>query len=429
MQINQMKKTLIINAFEKISNNELNRIIDLVVSYDFSNISFLNLNAKNINYLKKSDIKTVNINQLDSHYDACIKIGENLQTISLKNTFVQSCYFILIKDLRYRLKIKKIDGSSYTNNIEKTIFGKMSKGLEKNFLFFPRSYFYRMLGQGPVNQMGFRQKDDISIYERRDKNTKLICTFGGSTTWSIDCIFSETWSSTLEKILNEDPQIKKKGLKFLVLNFGQVAMTVMDQMFTYISFADYLNPEIVISHDGGNDAFYSAYTDSYLLKKYYITYPCELEHWGKFVHNSDTETNNTIELPWPFKNVPHEIVKAFIYRKSQFQNFVCNKKSKFIWGQQPMIWNKKILNKNEVEIIKNTNNFSDDDSKINKHMPKLMEMLKENSKIHAKIFVDCAKFFEKLNIEDQLFTDRIHLNHKGDFEIAKIYYNKIKEII
>ena len=93
-----------------------------------------------------------------------------------------------------------------------------------------------------------------------------------------------------------------------------MAETLLDAVSLFSIFAiGYV--VLIICHDGANDAFYSAYTDSFFLKEYKITYPAEVEIWGKFLSNSDLKTNNDIIQPWPFKNIPSDIIGSYIFRK------------------------------------------------------------------------------------------------------------------
>ena len=425
-----MKEVLLINYYEDLKKKDLIRIIDLIYSYDYHLIDFINLNSRNSFEQKELNCNFLSLQEIKKSYYVGFQISKESLSFSLKKIQIKKKYYITEKEIKGRLRIKDFKGTSMQYSKDETIFGKLSGNKEKEFLFLPRGFFYKMNGQGPLNQIGFRQNFDRDQIVNRPKNCILICTFGGSTTWSIDCTYKETWSYVLEELLNQDTNLKKKKINFKVINFGQVAMTILDQMCAYLFYASFLDPEIVICHDGANDAFYSAYTDSFFLKEYKITYPAEVEIWGKFLSNSDLKTNNDIIQPWPFKNIPSDIIGSYIFRKNQFQKIIESYKSKFIWGQQPMIWDKKILSDNEKKILNETNlAFEEDDFIINKHMPTLMDLFSINSKRVAKNFVDVGSYFRKLNDGKNMFTDRVHTNEYGDLEIAKCYYNFLKDKI
>ena len=205
-----MTKVLLINYYEDLKDIDLKRIINLIHSYNFKDVDFVNINSKGLN--KNSDINCnlISLQEIEKFYSFGFQISKDSLSFSLNNTLIKKKFFITKVEIEGRLRIKDNLGKSMNLLNEETIFGKLSENIEKQFLYLPRSFFYKMHGQGPVNQIGFRQSFDSEEIKNRPKNCILICTFGGSTTWSIDCTFTETWSYLLQEFLNSNQKQKKK---------------------------------------------------------------------------------------------------------------------------------------------------------------------------------------------------------------------------
>ena len=98
-----------------------------------------------------------------------------------------------------------------------------------------------------VNSEGYR--NGTKEFGKKEKGTIRIITIGGSTTfgWLIKD-YKQTWPSQLEEILN-----KKFNGKVEVINAGLPGGMSSESLVAFIMKDKYLEPDVVIFHNGGND--------------------------------------------------------------------------------------------------------------------------------------------------------------------------------
>ena len=290
-------------------------------------------------------------------------------------------------------------------------------------MYLPYGYTYRMTGHGHIDEFGFRINVDLASLINRAPNHKIIATFGGSTTWSIDCLPHETYTAVLEKLLNEGPASKKKGLKFTCLNFGQVAYSVISEMMTYLLYSAEVKPDVVIAHDGWNDLLYGTYIDPYMLKERKIVYPCDLESWAQILHDgASEETTKSTKIPYPLRSSPSQNIDAYFFRKAQFKRIVEAEGGMFIWGLQPCLHDKKNLLEEERLLSHPDNPINQDDWRVvRKKVPRLMRQTAAAFGEQVGHFVDIGAAFANAPKKTRHFTDTIHLTKDGDAYIAKVY--------
>jgi lysophospholipase L1-like esterase len=113
-----------------------------------------------------------------------------------------------------------------------------------------------------INSEGYR--NGAKEFEKK-KNTIRIIAIGGSTTfgWLIKD-YRETWPTQLEEILN-----KKFNNKIEVINAGLPGGMSSESLVAFIMKDKYLDPDIVIFHNGGNDMVPLLYDKYYPDYKYH----------------------------------------------------------------------------------------------------------------------------------------------------------------
>lgn len=130
-------------------------------------------------------------------------------------------------------------------------------------------YLYRNKPNGKIldvqqiNSEGYR--NGKKEFGAKDKNTIRILTIGGSTTfgWLIKD-YQDTWPTQLEKILNE-----KSKKKVEVINAGLPGGNSAESLISFMLRDKYLEPDIVIFHNGGNDAGPLLYDNYYPDYRYF----------------------------------------------------------------------------------------------------------------------------------------------------------------
>lgn len=326
-----------------------------------------------------------------------------------------------------RLRLRRLDRTPDYEKADAHVFNRLSATKEKGYMYFPYGYTYRMAGHGPLDEFGFRINVDLDKIKNRESNQKLICTFGGSTTWSIDCLPSETFTAQMEDRLNSLAIENNSPTRFVCLNFGQVAYTVLSELNAFILFAWQLQPDIVVAHDGWNDLLYGCYGDQYLLQERSIAYPCDLEPWAEYLHGgAGVQTTKNGPKPYPFRSPPSAIIRAYFERKLQFKAICEAAGAKFIWGLQPCANDKQNLSDIERKLTSTDNPANQDDWKyVRARVPELMRQVGEGAKGSIDNFVDVGAAFADLDPNTQHFSDNVHLLPAGDREVALTYCKHI----
>ena len=122
-------------------------------------------------------------------------------------------------------------------------------------LYVPRPG-YQEFGFTQINSLGYRGHE---ITEEKPAGTYRILCLGGSTTFSYPYIEdpSHAWPGLVETALNQHyPQ-----RRFEVVNAGLAYATSAELLAGYMFRHRYLHPDLVIFHEGGNDAAPLMYED------------------------------------------------------------------------------------------------------------------------------------------------------------------------
>ena len=316
---------------------------------------------------------------------------------------------------------KDISGDTYPL-IDAHIFNSMSPHQTDMYYYFPYGYLFRSLGLGPINAFGFRIDKPLEIYVGRPNTHKLIAVFGGSSAWSLDCLYSEMFSYKLEEKLNKHSKDNGWEQTFSILNFGQHGHVLLNELFTYLLFCYELRPDIVIAHDGFNDFIYGMTSDRYLLDEA-ICYQFNHEQFAQKLHDSDATPLVQKDISrLRAINTPQAIIRAYNLRKHQFRNMVTGAGGKFIWGLQPYLGSKAEMSPEERRYITEYDVYNAQFGEPYRNMEFIYEQYSPPEILNGEsVYMD---FNEKLGVcgEDQfLFTDFCHLTPNGDDMIAEIY--------
>jgi hypothetical protein len=326
-----------------------------------------------------------------------------------------------------RPRLSRDDGKVIYDHAQAHVFNRLSAHLPKGYIFDPYGFVYRMTGHGPINPFGFRIDADMAALADRGPEHKVVATFGGSTTWSIDCIPSETYTAVLERLLNERSVREGLRIRYTCLNFGQSAYVVLNAMVAFLLHGWRVRPDIVIAHDGWNDLLYGSYVDPYLVREAAIVYACDIEPWAQRIHGAaDVETTKTAQVPFPLRSSPSDVIAAYLLRKEQFKAMAEAAGARFIWGLQPIVHDKRALHDAERAARDPTHPVNRDDWRhVRARIPPLMRMVAAACATAGRTIVDVARAFEDLPAETKHFTDTIHLTPAGDEVVARTYFEHL----
>ncbi len=297
-----------------------------------------------------------------------------------------------------------------------------------SFTYFPYGYLMRNVGAGSVDPFGFRTRHDPVALASRPEHHRLIAMFGGSAAFSIYCPDDRTFCRVLEDALNARAERSGRNDRFTVLNFGVPGHVVLNQILTWLLFAQRLRPDVVIAHDGCNDVHYGLIGDPMLLADHAITYQEGLEEWSRLLHGSgDRPTSQS-----PFAgtgrcrnlNASVDVARAYIGRKRQFKMLAEAAGSRFVWGLQPIFASKAALSPREIlGAAGYRQQYYRDQAEA---LPQIYDML--SAKVaHADgdLVVDLHRAFSAYGAERTLFADHVHLLPAGDAIVAGCYLDAL----
>lgn len=331
-----------------------------------------------------------------------------------------------LPSFRARILTVKSTDNCHNPQLSAHLFNRLAPGETDVLYFFPHGYLYRQLGVGPLNEFGHRIGEPLDVIARRDANVRLIAIFGGSATWSPECLHNEMFSSRLEDKLNQQALLRGSPLRFIVLNFGQHGNVVLNELQTFTIFCMALHPEVVIAHDGYNDFVYGLTNDPNLLARHNIAYQDVMELWSPILHKSwDLTAVRTRKETFKVRNTAEAIIRAYWLRKLDFERVVTNLGSHFIWGLQPFLGSKQAPSKSERGFIESR---QQDEREVQRLFYPTVPLLYEafTSKTgweNIEHRVDCHKAFSALGPEGDHFVDHVHCSPEGDDVIADCYSN------
>ena len=92
--------------------------------------------------------------------------------------------------------------------------------------------------QGQLIRLGFESRKITYLWQAEIKIIFLIAVFGGSAAFSVYCQINEMFPARLEHKLSL--ALERIGQRVTVLNFGMHDNVVMQEMMTYLLFAQQL---------------------------------------------------------------------------------------------------------------------------------------------------------------------------------------------
>jgi hypothetical protein len=287
---------------------------------------------------------------------------------------------------------------------------------------FPHTYLSRCIGLGPLDRFGFRAHPDAGSLAGRATSHKLICLFGGSTTWSFECLPDETSAAVLERKLNDWAAATGNGLRFTVLNFGVHGTLTMDHLVHYLYFAEPLSPEVVIANDGVNELWFGHASDPVLVKDVGMLYH---EVWENIARNSSGSTNpGSAALPPGQQAVPRDITTAYVTRKRQFRRMVEGRGTKFVSGLQPLLCSKGAHSPYEHTSLAHPGWAGNLDTVrvLYQELPRtpgFAELMEGG--------VNSPAVFKQLDGSDTHFVDIYHLTPEGEEVVGSAYFEALRD--
>ena len=288
-------------------------------------------------------------------------------------------------------------------------------------------------GMGPINAFGQRIKIDVNSLLHRDFQQKVVAVFGGSAAWGVGSWSDETFSSVLEGQLNCYCEENKLGIRFNVLNYGQSGHLVLNNLQSYLAFCHRLKPDVVIAHDGYNDAGHGMLGDPWLLREIDCLYPVFMERWSQILHKADhvalsqrSLTDSTEESN--LSNQPHLVAKSYFRRKHQFCEIVTNANTHFVWGLQPSAKGRNLTLREAEAVNEYTKQLTfakTIHSGIDQVYKYYSEGLEELDPDKYQV-VNCHDAFSRERLSEDLFWDHVHLNPKGELFLSDLYFRKFQ---
>jgi len=315
--------------------------------------------------------------------------------------------------------------SNELQNMDANIFNQLAPREPWGFYYFPFGYLFRFLGIGPINSFGCRITRSLADLARRDTNHKVVACFGGSAAWSLFCLHHQMYTELLEQRLNAYCKQRDLDLRFTVLNFGQHGHVVINEMLTYTNFCWDLRPDVVVAHDGYNDAVYGQLCDPRVLDDWDMIYQENLEGWSQILHETADTPRTQHSLPYRAVNQPVRVLKAYVKRKRQFAQIVRANGALFVWGLQPAAASsRKKPSPLEASLIERNRN--PDHAPVVASVEGMFRILRQSLKLDDDTpFVDCDAAMSACGPDRWMFGDEVHLMPEGDVLLARLYADVI----
>jgi hypothetical protein len=282
-----------------------------------------------------------------------------------------------------------------------------------------------------INKFGLRSPDiDIT-----DKKKNYCLLFGGSVAWGFGASKNEfTPSYQIENFF------KINNIDIDVINLAQNAMNSHDELRSFVSSVDEIEPKMVICLSGINDLWQLG--KGYNKCSSLLDGPTNFFNWGQTMGVA-TENNyfkKYIKLLVRCFKKTKKLEKSFFefsefsdpsalfrHKVEVMQGYCKNKKIKMIHILQPNLFYKKKLSPSEKNYLdfwcKNSSNIFDE-KKLRALFDKLKNIYFNNSlSTDSSIFIDSTDFFDEFN--GSIFFD---LSHMSDFGY-KVLSKKIVESI
>lgn len=314
--------------------------------------------------------------------------------------------------------------SAELQNMDANVFNQLSPREPWGFYYFPFGYLFRFLGIGPINSFGCRITQSLPDLARRDRTHKVVACFGGSSGWSMFCLHHQMYTELMQRRLNAHCAAQGLDLSFTVLNFGQHGHVVMNEMLSYMNFCWDLRPDIVVAHDGFNDAVYGQLCDPRVLDDWDVIYQENLEGWSQILHQTGDIPRTQPALPYRPVNQPVRVLKSYVKRKRQFAQIVRANGGMFVWGLQPAASGRKKRSPLEASLLKRNRN--QDAAPAVANVEGMYRILRQSLRLDEEMpFVDCDAAMSTYGADRLMFGDEVHLMPDGDVVLAELYADAI----
>ena len=283
-----------------------------------------------------------------------------------------------------------------------------------------------------INKFGLRSPD-IDVANFKKKNYCMI--LGGSVAWGFGASKNEmTFSYQLEKFF------KINNIDMNVINFAQNSMNSHDELRSFISSVDEVQPKMVLSLSGINDLW--QLKEKFNKCSDLLYDPINFFHWGqamgvatekdylkKYIKLLVRCFRNRKEIDkdfFQFTNVVNPL-KLFEHKVDVMKAYCEYKKIKMVHVLQPNLFYKKKLSETEKNylnfwVLNSSNIF--DEKILKAHFEKLKDTyFNKNFATENSVFIDSTQFFNEF--ESSIFFDLSHVSDKG-YEILS---KKIVETI
>ena len=193
--------------------------------------------------------------------------------------FIEFFSFILLsyKDEPYKKKIniiQKFDAHTFYDYYPNTLTEfKPWKGL---------SDVYQAKIPWEFDKYGMVKTPSLFFTKKNLKNKKTVVIFGGSTVFGVgSSSIHQTIASHLQGILNE----KDSSTLYTVMNAGVRGYIAYQEFARYLNDVKYLNPDIIISLNGRNDAYLAS--KGFLANDFNTEYSEEIESQINYINKKN----------------------------------------------------------------------------------------------------------------------------------------------
>ena len=285
-----------------------------------------------------------------------------------------------------------------------------------------------------INEHGLRNKS----FKDFDKNKKNCILLGGSVAWGFGASSNDFIPSNMIEIFLE----KKYNLHYNVINLAEQMHSSFEELQTFITTVDELDPKLIICLSGTND-INRGYADLFKITD------LNIQQLNYFLNGHDLglirEKNLFLKISKIiFRN--HKLKtkifsKNYHYNKPEkskipfkliqnkllfMKNYCQEKNTKFFQFLQPDLTTKKNLTLTE----KNYYDWIEEDRKIYvKENLKILEdnFFKDKNPYKNSFFISLLDIFDE--VEGSIFFDKAHLGNKGYKIMSEVIADEIGQKI
>lgn len=256
---------------------------------------------------------------------------------------------------------------------------------------------------------------------------------GGSAAFGY---FSSNDASTIPGVLNALFVEDSRKVKFY--NFGMSSYTSDQELASLVMYASALKPDILVVMDGHNDILHATYP-SPVIKGRVGTEPYNVGagiHFGYPILRFAYEKLTGVEFDSSYLDREYlieeeetsinetalkETLNMYRHNLSNMVHFMRGIGGIAILSVQPVLGYRNRFSQPEDELgyLK----------KLYKVYPKMISTSKSVGKLSNAYFVDVTRVFEQLSENQQVFSDKVHMNDLGQRMVAEKFYKEILNIL